>query len=136
MAKGNADAAFSGVKSSINLMKEWQTSKAAQDSCFHQSDSLLNDSEADVRQIKRQNAESRGKIVSKAGASGIDVSSFNDLLLSEDLKNVCDIYDKRIQAQAKAAALRNKAYNERRKRRGKSLAFSADLLSDLGGFLS
>ena len=136
MAKGNAAAAFSGVKSSLNLIKDWQASKAVQDSYFHQANSLLNDNETDIRQAKRQNAEAGGKIISKAGASGIDVSSFNDVLLSEDLKNARDIYDKRIQAQAKAAALRNKAYNERRKRWGKSLAFSADLLSDLGGFLS
>ena len=134
MAKNTTSAAFSGVKSSFNLMKEWQASKAAQESYFHQADSLLNN-DAEVRRMKRQNAEDRGKNISKAGASGIDVSSFNDAIMSEDLKNGRDIYDKQVEAQEKAAALRNKAYGERRKRWGKSLAFSTDLLSDWSGFL-
>ena len=136
MANDSTSRAFSGAKGSFNLMKEWQASKAAQDSYFHQSASLLNDNNADVLKMKRQYAEDRGRNISKAGASGLDVSSFNDALLSEDLKNARDIYDKQMQAQAKAAALRNKAHNERRKRWGKSLAFSADLLSDMGALLS
>ena len=136
MTNNKASAAFSGVKSSFNLMKEWQASKAAQDSYFHQANSILSNDEAEIRQMKRQNAEDRGKNVSKAGASGIDISSFNDAILSEDLKKGRDIYDKQLQAQGKAALLRDKAYNERRKRWGKSLSLSADLLSDWSGLLS
>ena len=135
MANNRASAAFSGVKSSFNLMKEWQASNAAQESYFHQANSLLSDDTTEIRRMKRQNAEDRGKNISKAGASGIDVSSFNDAILSEDLKNERDIYDKQMQAQAKAAALRNKAYGERRKRWGKSLSLSAELLSDWSGLL-
>ena len=136
MAKNLTSAAFSGVKSSFDLIKDWQASKAAQEAYFHQANSLLNENEAEIRKMKRKNAENRGKNVSKAGASGIDVSSFNDALLSEDLKNNRDIYDKQVQAQAKASALRNKAYNERRKKWGKSLSLSADLLADWSGLLS
>ena len=136
MAKNTTSAAFSGVKSSFNLMKEWQASKAAQEAYFHQANSLLNENEAEIRKMKRENEEERGKNVSKAGASGIDVSSFNDAVLSEDLKNDRDIYDKQVQTQAKASALRNKAYAERRKRWKKSLSLSADLLSDWSGLLS
>ncbi len=135
MAKGNVSTAFSGAKSSFNLMKEWQASKTAQDSFFHQAARLLNDNDEDVLKIKRQYAEDRGGNISKAGASGIDVSSFNDALLSEDLKNARDIYDKQKQAQTKAAALRNKAYNERQERWRKSLVFSTGLLSDWSSML-
>ena len=84
--------------------------------------------------MKRQNAEDRGKKVSKAGASGIDVSSFNDALLSEDLKNTRDIYDKQKQAQENAQALRKQAGKERRNRRDKAFSYSVGLLSDLSGF--
>ena len=136
MAKDTTSAAFSGVKSSFNLMKEWQASKAAQEDYFRQANSILNDNEAEIRRMKSDRDEERGKTVSKAGASGIDVSSFNDAVLSEDLKNSRDIYDKQVQAWAKAAALRSKGNYERRKRWGKSLALSADLLSDWSGLLS
>ena len=104
MANNKASAAFSGAKSSFNLMKEWQDSKAAQNSYFHQADSLLSDYDNEIRQMKRQNAEDRGKKISKAGASGIDVSSFNDAILSEDLKNARDVYDKQIQAMSMTGA--------------------------------
>lgn len=136
MVKNTASSTFSGVKSSFNLMKEWRASKEARKSYFHQANSLLSDENAEIQRMKRNHAEDRGKNVSKAGASGVDLSSFNDALLSEDLKSGRDIYDKQVQAQAKAAALRNKAHNERRKKWEKSLSLSADLLSDWGGLLS
>ena len=135
MAENKASTAFSGVKSSFNLLKEWQASKAAQESYFHQADSILSDNEEEERQIKRKNAEDRGGNISKAGASGIDLSSFNDALLSEELKNNRDVYNTQVQARERAADLRKKAYGERRKRWEKSLSFSAGLLSDWSGFL-
>ena len=135
MSNKNASAVFSGAKSSFNLIKEWRDSKAARDNYFHQADSLLKDSEDEILRMKRQNEEERGKKISKAGASGINLSSFDDALLSDDLENARDVYDKRLQAQADAAALREKANGERRKKRGKSLSLSAELLPDWIGFL-
>lgn len=135
MSNKNASAVFSGAKSSFNLIKEWRDSKAARDNYFHQADSLLKDSEDEILRMKRQNEEERGKKISKAGASGINLSSFDDALLSDDLENARDVYDKRLQAQTDAVALREKANGERRKKRGKSLSFSAELLPDWIGFL-
>lgn len=135
MANNKASKAFSGVKSSINLLNEWRSSKEARDSYFRQADRLLSDNDDDLRQITRRNAEEKGQKISKAGVSGIDLSSFNDAFLSEDLKNADDIRGRRARTEAEAAALRNKAYGERRKKWEKSLSFSAGLLSDWYGFL-
>ena len=132
MAENRSAAALSATKNTFNLLKEWQKSKETQEACFHQAESFLKDNDGDIGNIKRQSAEERGKNISKAGASGIDLSSFNDALLSEDLKNTRNIYDKQKEAQEKAQALRKQAGNERRNRRNKSLSYSVGLLSDLG----
>ena len=132
MAENQSAATLSATKNTFNLLNEWQKSKETQEACFHQAKRLLKDNDEDIDKIKRQSAEERGKNISKAGASGIDLSSFNDALLSEDLKNARDVYDKQKQAQEKAQALRKQAENERRNRRNKSLSYSVGLLSGLG----
>ncbi|MBO4521157.1 MAG: hypothetical protein J5787_08140 [Alphaproteobacteria bacterium] len=131
MANNQSNAALSASKNSFNLLKEWRDSKEAQKAYFHQANSLLRESDDEIRQMKRQNAEDAGKILSKAGASGIDLSSFNDAFLSEDLKNIRDIYDKQKQAQESAQALRKQAANERKNRRDKAFSYSVGLFSDL-----
>ena len=134
MAGNQSTAAMSATKNTFNLLKEWRDSKEAQKSYFHQADSLLKGNADEIRQMKRQNAEDRGKDISKAGASGIDISSFNDALLSKDLKAAQNMYDKQKQAQEQALALRKQAKNERRNRRDKAFSYSVGLLSDLSGF--
>ena len=134
MAENQSAATLSATKNTFNLLKEWRESKEAQNAYFHQADSLLQNAFDEVRQMKRQSAEDRGKRVSKAGASGIDISSYNDALLSEDLKNIRDIYDKQKQAQENAGELRKQAKKEQRNRRDKAFSYSIGLLSDLSGF--
>lgn len=132
MAENRSAAALSAVKNTFNLLKEWQKSKETQEDCFHQAKSLLKANDDDIDKIKRQSAEERGKNISKAGASGIDLSSFNDAFLSEDLKNARNIHDEQKEAQEKAQALRKQAESVKRNRRNKSLSYSVGLLSDLG----
>ena len=134
MAKDQSAAALSAAKNTFNLLKEWHESKEAQKAYFHQADSLLQNTFDEIRQMKRQKAEDRGKNISKAGASGIDLSSFNDAFLSQDLKEAQDIYDKQKQAQEEALELRRKAKKERQNRRDKAFSYSIGLLSDLSGF--
>lgn len=128
MAENRSAAALSAVKNTFNLLKEWQKSKETQEDCFHQAKSLLKANDDDIDKIKRQSAEERGKNISKAGASGIDLSSFNDALLSEDLKNARNIHDEQKEAQA----LKKQAESVKRNRRNKSLSYSVGLLLDLG----
>ena len=130
MAGNQSAPALSAAKSTFNLLKEWRESKEAQKAYFHQADSLLQDNAEEVRQMKRQNAEDIGKDISKAGASGINLSSFNDALFSENMKNTREIYDKQKKAQEQAQALRKQAKNEKRNRRNKAFSYSVGLLSD------
>ena len=130
MAGNQSAPALSAAKSTFNLLKEWRESKEAQKAYFHQADSLLQDNAEEVRQMKRQNAEDIGKDISKAGASGINLSSFNDALFSENMKNTREIYDKQKKAQEQAQALRKQAKNEERNRRNKAFSYSVGLLSD------
>lgn len=127
-------AALSATKNTFNLLKEWRDSKETQKSYFHQAKAVLQKNADEVLQMKHQNAENRGRNISKAGASGIDVSSFNDAIFSEDLKNARNIYDKQKQALEDARVLRKQAKNERKKRRDKAFSYSIGLLSDLSGF--
>ena len=131
---GNSNSAssfFSSIGKSFNLLREWRESKETQDSFFHQANSILKENADNIRQSERQNNEERGKDISNAGASEIDVSSFNDALLAKDLKNIREEYNKRAQANAEARNLRKKAGKEREKRRDKAFSYSINLLSDL-----
>ena len=131
MAGNQSAAALSATKNTFNLLKDWQNSKENQKAFFYQADRLLQDNADEIRQMKRQNAEDRGKDISKAGASGVDLSSFNDALLSENLKNSRNIYDEQQKAQEQARALRKQGRNERKNRRNKTFSYAVGLLSDL-----
>ena len=133
MADKNAASALSGAQRTFNLLKEWRESKQDQDSFYHQANGILKETADNLREKERQNNEERGKSISKAGMSGIDVSSFNDALLAKDLKNIREEYDKQTQADAEARILKAKAVKERKKRRDKIYSYSIGLLSDLSG---
>ena len=130
MAGNQSAPALSAAQSTFNLLKECRDSKEAQKAYFHQADRILQNNAEEIRQKKRQNAEDIGKNIAKAGASGISLSSFNDALFSENLKNTREIYDKQKQAQEYVRSLRMQAKNERRNRRSKAFSYSVGLLSD------
>lgn len=134
MSKSAFSMLANSAKSTFNLLKEWQDSKDAEENYFRQADDTIRKSRAEAQKMKRENDEERGEAVAKAGASGINVSSFNDALLYNDLKTARDVYDKERQAAEQAGALRRQAGNERRNRKSKAFSYSVGLLSDLGGF--
>lgn len=133
MAENKLSTSLSGVKRTFNLLREWEESEDAEKSFFHQANSILRDNSDEIRQMKRQSAQDNGTNRAKASASGIDVSSFNDALLSEDLKHKREMYEKRKQAEEKAEILRKRARNEMENRQKKAFSYSVGLLSDISG---
>lgn len=133
MAENKLSTSLSGVKRTFNLLREWEESEDAEKSFFHQANSILRDNSDEIRQMKRQSAQDNGTNRAKASASGIDVSSFNDALLSEDLKHKRERYEKRKQAEEKAEILRKRARNEMENRQKKAFSYSVGLLSDISG---
>lgn len=133
MAENKLSTSLSGVKRTFNLLREWEESEDAEKSFFHQANSILRDNSDEIRQMKRQSAQDNGTNRAKASASGIDVSSFNDALLAEDLKHKRERYEKRKQAEEKAEILRKRARNEMENRQKKAFSYSVGLLSDISG---
>ena len=127
MAGNQSTAAFSAVKKSFNVLKEWRDMRENQDSFY-------SDKDEEIRRIKRQQEEDQGVNITKAGASGIDLSSFNDALLSKDLENARKIHDERKKMQEELLALKQQAKNERKNRRNRVFSYSVGLLSDLSRF--
>lgn len=137
MSKAVFSTLMNSTKNTFNLLKEWQDSKNTEDDYYRQADNIIRQNRNETQKMKRENEEERGEAVAKAGASGINVSSFNDALLYNDLKTARDVYDKEQQAGEQAYSLRRQAKNERRNRKGKALSYSVGLLTDfgsLGGF--
>lgn len=133
MTESYLPTVLSGAQSTFNLLKEWRESKNTEKSHYQQADSIMQDNADELREMKRQNAQERGQNIAKAGASGVALSSFNDALLSEDLKNAREMYDKQKKAREEAWALRKLAKKERRNRREKAFSYSVGLLSDFSG---
>ena len=132
MAENKLSASLSGMKNTFNLLKEWQESEEAEKSYFHQANSILRENDDEIMKMKRKNSEDRGNDVSRAGASGIDVSSFNDVLLAKDLKNRREIYERQVQARKKAKESMKQSQKEIGNRQKKAFSYSVGLLSDLG----
>ncbi len=134
MSKAAFSTLMNSAKSTFNLLKEWQDSKNAEDDYYRQADNVIRQNRNETQKLKRENDEERGEAIAKAGASGINVSSFNDALLYNDLKTAREVYDKEQQAREQAYSLRRQAKNERRNRKGKAFSYSVGLLTDFGGF--
>lgn len=131
MAENKLSTSLSGMKNTFNLLKEWQESEEAEKSYFHQANSILKENDDEIMKMKWKNSEDRGKNVSRAGASGIDVSSFNDVLLAKDLKSRREIYERQTQAKEKAKKDMKRSQKEIEKRQKKAFSYSVGLLSDL-----
>ena len=128
MTESSLPTIISGAKSTFNILKEWRELK---DNEKRQTET--NTKTDDLLEIKRQNAQDRGRDIARAGDSGIVLSSFNDVLLSEDLKAAREIYDKQQKAREETLALRKQAKKERRNKRDKAFVYSVGLLSDFAG---
>ena len=133
MAENKLSTSLSGVKRTFNLLREWEESEDAEKSFFHQANSILRDNSDEIGQMKRQSVQDNGSNLAKASASGVDISSFNDALLSEDLKHKRKIYEKQKQNREKAENLRKQARNEMENRQKKAFSYSIGLLSDISG---
>lgn len=134
MSKAAFSTLMSSAKNTFNLLKEWQDSENAEDDYYRQANNVIRQNRNETQKLKRESDEERGEAVAKAGASGINVSSFNDALLYNDLKTAREVYDKEQQAREQAYSLRRQAKNERRNRKSKALSYSIGLLTDFGGF--
>lgn len=134
MSKTAFSTVMSSAKNTFNLLKEWQDSKDAEKDYYWQADNVIRQNRDETQKLKRENDEERGEAVAKAGASGINISSFNDALLYNDLKTAKEVYDKEQQAKEQAYNLRRQAKNERRNRKSKAFSYSVGLLTDFGGF--
>ena len=125
---------INSAKNTFNLLKDWQESKKNEKDYYWQADNVIRQSRNETQKLKQENDEKKGEALAKAGASGINVSSFNDALLYNDLKTAREAYDKEQQAQEKSYTLRQQAKTERKNRKNKAFSYSVGLLSDFGGF--
>ena len=130
--KKNAASSFAdSAKTTLTLLKNWDGGNA--DDYNAEADEALRQADRDVREIRRKNAEEKGENIARAGSSGIDVSSYNDALLYNDLKAARDAFDVRERAREKAGVLRRKASRSRVGATDRALAFSVNLLKNIGG---
>ena len=134
MSKKGFSTLMNSAKNTFNLLKEWQDSKNTEKDYYLQAHNTIRQSRDETEQLKRKNKKERGTAIAKAGASGINVSSFNDALLYNDLKTAREVYDKEQNARQQAAGLRRQAANERRNRKSKAFSYTVGLLSDFGSF--
>ena len=125
---------INSAKNTFNLLKDWQESKKNEKDYYWQADNVIRQSRNETQKLKQENDEKKGEALAKAGASGINVSSFNDALLYNDLKTAREAYDKEQQAQEKSYTLRQQAKTERKNRKNKAFSYSVGLFSDFGGF--
>ena len=133
MAKSIFPAFMNSAKNTLNLLKEWQDSKETEKDYRRQADNVMRTNYNETQKLKREKDEERGEAIAKAGASGVDVASFNDALLYGDLKSRQKIYDKKQQAADQAYSLRRQAKSERDKRKNKAFSYSVGLLTDFKG---
>lgn len=132
--KKNAASSFAdSAKTTLTLLKNWDGGNGDADDYNAEADEALRQADRDVREIRRKNAEEKGENIARAGSSGIDVSSYNDALLYNDLKAARDAFDVRERAREKAGVLRRKASRSRVGATDWALAFSVNLLKNIGG---
>lgn len=125
---------FNSAKNTFNLLQEWKNSKEKEDDYYFQAQETLRKNQRNTQKLKQKNKEEQGASIAKAGASGVKVSSFNDALFYNDLKNTQEIYENERNAQQQYNSLRKKAKSEKRNRNAKLLSYSIGLISKFPGF--
>lgn len=132
--KNNAASSFANsAKTTLTLLKSWDGGDDSAADCDAEAGETLRRAAADIREIRRKNAEEKGENIARAGSSGIDVSSYNDALLYNDLKAAREAFDVRDRAEREATVLRRKANRSRVGATDRALAFSVNLLKSVGG---
>ena len=132
--KNNAASSFANsAKTTLTLLKNWDGGDDSAADYDAEAGETLRKAAADIREIRQKNAEEKGENIARAGSSGIDVSSYNDALLYNDLKAAREAFDVRDRAERKAVVLRRKASRSRVGATDRALAFSVNLLKSVGG---
>ena len=132
--KNNAASSFANsAKTTLTLLKNWDGGDDSAADYDAEAGETLRKAAADIREIRQKNAEEKGENIARAGSSGIDVSSYNDALLYNDLKAAREAFDVRDRAEREAVVLRRKASRSRVGATDRALASSVNLLKSVGG---
>lgn len=117
----------------FTLLKDWDDLRSSQRSYKKDADSVIRQSEQEIRKLKQDRNAERGAAVADAGASGVSVSSFNDALFYNDLKTAQEVNEKKLNAYSTAADLKEKARQAKRSGRNKNFSYSLGMLNTLLG---
>lgn len=111
----------------LTIRQDWKDAKRAYRDSKEEAAALLEKNAWDERNLRRENDEERGKNLSRIGASGVKVSSYDDALLYNDLKTEQEADFNKKQARDEANRTLRKA---RAERKAAKLKYSLSLLDE------
>lgn len=111
----------------LTIRQDWKDAKRAYRDSKEEAAALLEKNAWDERNLRRENDEERGKNLSRIGASGVKVSSYDDALLYNDLKSEQEADFNKKQARDEANRTLRKA---RAERKAAKLKYSLSLLDE------
>lgn len=111
----------------LTVRQDWKDAKRAYRDSKEEAAALLEKNAWDERKLRRENDEERGKNLSRIGASGVKVSSYDDALLYNDLKTEQEADFNKKQARDEANRTLRKA---RAERKAAKLKYSLSLLDE------
>ena len=111
----------------LTVRQDWKDAKRAYRDSKEEAAALLEKNAWEERKLRRENAEERGKNLSRIGASGVKVSSYDDALLYNDLKTEQEADFNKKQARDEANRTLRKARTERK---AAKLKYSLSLLDE------
>lgn len=111
----------------LTIRQDWKDAKRAYRDSKEEAAALLEKNAWDERKLRRENDEERGKNLSRIGASGVKVSSYDDALLYNDLKTEQEAEFNKKQAVGEAYRSVRKA---RAEKKAAKLKYSLSLLDE------
>lgn len=111
----------------LTVRQDWKDAKRAYRDSKEEAAALLEKNAWDEKKLRRENDEERGKNLSRIGASGVKVSSYDDALLYNDLKTEQEADFNKKQARDEANRTLRKA---RAERKAAKLKYSLSLLDE------
>lgn len=127
MEKSKLTEAVKKSSKILTVRQDWKDAKRAYRDSKEEAAALLEKNAWDERKLRRENDEERGKNLSRIGASGVKVSSYDDALLYNDLKTEQEADFNKKQARDEANRTLRKA---RAERKAAKLKYSLSLLDE------
>lgn len=125
MEKSKLTESIKKTSKILTVRQDWKDAKRAYRDSKEDAAALLEKNAWDEKKLRRENDEERGKNLSRIGASGVKVSSYDDALLYNDLKTEQEADFNQKQARDEANRTLRKA---RAEKKAAKLKYSLSLL--------